>query len=151
MHGTVQTNPLKPVTYMARARINSIFVIGIGLWLSGAAWLLLHYFMLRQTDFGPQHDPLEHWSIVAHGAFAFAAIWIFGLLWGTHIVKRWKAKRHRWSGSLLFAFLALLVVSGYLLYYVGDDQLRELTSKVHWIVGLGLPLPFVLHWLVRMR
>lgn len=151
MHGTAETKPAPQIAYMARTRINGIFVIGLGLVLTGASWLLLHYFMVRQTEFGPTRDPLEHWSLVAHGAFAFAALWMFGLLWGTHIVRRWKAKRHRWSGSLLFAFVALLCVSGYLLYYVGGDESRELISKVHWIVGLALPLPFVMHWLLRMR
>jgi len=151
MHGTVETKPKAPVTYMARTRINAILLIGAGLWLTGAAWLLLHFFMVRETDFGPARDPLEHWSIVAHGAFAFAALWLFGVLWGTHITKRWKAKRHRWSGGLLFLFLATLSLSGYLLYYVGDDAAREFISKGHWIIGLASPLPFLLHWLVRMR
>jgi len=151
MHGSIQTKPAAPTSDMKRARINAIFVIGGGLWLTGVAWLLLHFFMVRQTDFGPSRDPLEHWSIVAHGAFAFAALWMFGVLWGTHITKRWKAKRHRRTGGLLFLIVAALSVTGYLLYYVGDDAVRELIAKSHWIIGLALPLPFLLHWLIRMR
>lgn len=145
MHAPVQTK------YLTSARIKAIFVIGAGLWLTGGVWLLLHHFMMRQTDYGPAPDPLERWSLVAHGAFAFASLWMFGLLWGAHIVKRWKAKRHRLSGGLMFVALAALMVSGYLLYYVGDDGWRALIGKGHWIIGLALPLPFALHWIVRAR
>ena len=123
----------------------SVYAIGLGLWATGAIWLLLHYFFAQETPFGPSPHPLEFWSRAAHGAFGFAALWLFGMLWGTHVVDGWRSLRRRWSGSAMFAIFAWLVVSGYLLYYLGGEQTLLLTTVLHWAVGLLCPLPFLLH------
>jgi len=46
-------------------------------------------------------------------------------------------------GIALCAVLAVLVVSSYMLYYVGDEALREWSSLTHWAIGLGLPGVFL--------
>ncbi len=125
-------------------RRRALYVIGIGVWLTGGLWLIFHYFLVRQGEFGPVENPLEPWWLKLHGAFAFAALWIFGLLWGIHITKFWKHQRRRWSGGILAGIFSLLILSGYLLYYVGDDTARPLISVVHW--GIGLASPFLLVW-----
>lgn len=128
-----------------------IYGVGVGLWTSGVLWLLFHYFMMRNTEFGPAPSAFEPWWLAIHAGFGFAAVWLMGLLWGVHIVGGWKMRRHRVSGSTLLAFLVWLVASGYLLYYLGGDQTRALVSLAHWTAGLALPLPFLVHWLVRNR
>ena len=55
-------------------------------------------------------------------AFAFAAIWTFGLLWGVHVIKGWSGERRRLSGGLLAGLLMWLIFSGYLLYYVNTTR-----------------------------
>jgi hypothetical protein len=129
----------------------SVYAVCFGVWASGALWLLLHYFFIEQTDFGLTHHPLEHWSLVAHGAFAFASLWLVGFLWGTHVVKRWRLRRHRKTGGVLFGVMCLLILTGYLLYYLSSDEWRASTSYVHWIIGLGMPLALLAHWLIRGR
>ena len=62
------------------------------------------------------------------------AVWVFGLLWGIHIAKLWPHKRRRSSGGVLTGIFALLILSGYLLYYVGDDNIRPMISALHWVV-----------------
>lgn len=121
-------------------------VVGSGLWLSGVLWLVFHYFLQRQTDFGPHPHPLEFWWRAAHGLFGFAAVWTFGLLWGRHVVEAWTLGRHRRSGGSLVAVLVLMSLSGYLLYYLGGDRMIATVSMIHW--GLGILLPF-LFWLHR--
>jgi len=120
-------------------------------WATGAVWLLCHYFFMRHTDFGDTHLPLEHWSLVAHGALAFASLWLMGHLWGAHVVKRWKLGRHRKTGGFLFAVMSLLIISGYLLYYLSSDELRAPTGVIHWAIGLVMPLALLAHWLIRAR
>jgi hypothetical protein len=68
--------------------------IGLGVWISGAAWLLVHYSLNRQDALSI--SPAEPWSPKVHGAFAFLAVW---------------------SGGALIGGLLLLIVSGYFLYY----------------------------------
>jgi hypothetical protein len=128
----------------------ALYIVGIGVWLSGGLWLLYHYFFERQGEFGPTANPLEPWWLKLHGAFAFAAVWVFGLLWGVHITKAWPRKRRRWSGGALTGVFALLIVSGYLLYYIGDDKVRPIVSVLHWGIGLACPVFFLFHRL-RLR
>ena len=127
------------------------YIVAAGLWVSGALWLVFHHFMMRKTAFGPSPDPLEHWWLVAHGAFAFASLWTLGLLWNVHIVRRWVANRHRLSGGVLLGATLVLMVTGYLLYYVGGDRSRAVIGLIHWGLGLLALLPFLIHWIVRER
>ena len=122
---------------------------GLGLWLTGLAWLGLHYFGVRQGEFGAEHSPLEAWSLRAHGAFAFLALWTLGLLWGVHVVNGWRLDRRRWTGSVLLGVFGLLILSGYLLYYAGEDSVRPMVSVIHWAVGLLVLLAYLAHRLFR--
>ncbi len=134
---------------LGRRRRWAFYIVGIGVWLTGALWLLFHYFFVTQGEFGPTTNPLEPWWLKLHGAFAFAAVWIFGLLWGIHITKLLPTQRKRWSGSALTGVFALLIVSGYLLYYVGDDRFRPMISLLHWVIGLASPVALLGHRLKR--
>jgi hypothetical protein len=130
---------------LSRARRWAVYAVGAGIWLTGALWLLFHDFLASNGPFGPTPHPLEFWSRATHGAFGFASLWVFGMLWGAHVVEGWRSRRRRWSGSLAFGLFAWLVVSGYLLYYLGNDGLISAISLLHWSVGLATPLPFLLH------
>jgi hypothetical protein len=134
---------------LSRTRRLGIYGVGVGLWLSGALWLLFHYFLQVEGPFGSRPHGLEAWWLRLHGAFGFASLWLLGLLWGAHIAHAWSTRRKRWSGSLLLAGLAWLVVSGYLLYYLGDDALRADAALLHWTFGLACPAIFLTHRLAR--
>jgi hypothetical protein len=118
--------------------------VGAGLWLTGALWLCFHYLLKRQGWLGVVH-PLETSWLRVHAAFAFAAIWTFGFLWGTHVVPGWWIRRRVRSGVTLVAVAAWLMVSAYLLYYLGDEDQRFVVSVLHWSVGLGCPVIFLAH------
>jgi hypothetical protein len=137
--------PRRGPTRLSQARRLGIYAVGIGVWLSGVLWLLFHYFMMRPGEFGPSPDPLEPWWLKFHGAFAFAAIWGFGLLWGVHVVNGWSGGRRRRSGGALVGLLGWLIVSGYLLYYLGDDHVRSIASILHWSLGLAVPIAYWVH------
>jgi hypothetical protein len=123
--------------------------IGLGVWISGAVWLLVHYWLNPQDAASLSVSPAEPWSLKVHGAFAFLAVWTGGLMWGLHIVKAWRRRQHRWSGGTLIGALLLLIVSGYFLYYVGDERSRQILSLTHWILGLFLPLAYLVHRLAK--
>ena len=143
--GTPSYAPIK----LARRRRIAIQWVLSGLWSSGALWLPLHYFLTQKARFGTVPHPLEPWTLKLHGAFAFAALWCGGLLWGMHIVGGWRSGRRRWTGIALSALGVLLIASGYLLYYAGDEDLRAVTSIVHWGIGLGAPIAFLAHRLFK--
>lgn len=136
---------------LGKGRRIALYVICLGVWVSGGLWLLFHYFLAKQGEFGPTANPVEPWWLKLHGAFSFAALWLFGLLWGIHITKLWPHRRSRWSGGGLTGIFALLVVTGYLLYYVADDRARSFISALHWVIGLLSPLVFCWHLRRRTR
>jgi hypothetical protein len=138
------TEPKEPLA-VGRARRVGIYVVGGGLWLSGGLWLLFHYFMQSRGEFAPAPHPLEPWWLKLHGAFALGAIWVFGLLWGLHVAPGWAGTKRRQSGGALVGLILWLTLSGYLLYYLGHEQLRGITSLLHWSLGLLIPALFCLH------
>ena len=80
-----------------------------------------------------------------HGAAAMAGLIVYGSLLPVHIRRAWSIRRNIVLGVGLVAFMLLLTVTGYLLYYSGDENLRPVISAAHWILGLGVPLLLVWH------
>ena len=126
-----------------------INLIGLGVWISGGAWLVVHYWVNAQDGGELFVSPAEPWWLKVHGAFAFLAVWTGGLMWGLHIVRAWHRRRHRWSGGTLIGAVLVLIVSGYFLYYVGDERPRQIISLTHWILGLVLPVAYLTHRLAK--
>lgn len=144
------TEPLRKPA-IGRAGRLSLYAIGGGLWVSGGLWLLFHYFVQSPGDFAAGPHPLETWWLRFHGAFAFAAIWVFGFLWSVHVAPGWADGERRRSGGLMVGLFLWLILSGYLLYYLGHERLRSFTSLLHWSLGLLLPFAFIFHRLVAGR
>lgn len=112
---------------------------------SGILWLVFHYFLMRQGEFGLEPHPLEAWWLRLHGAAAFVMLAFGGLLWGTHARPALLQQRWRVSGIAIVALLAMLAGSGYLLYYASDDTLHNGARLVHWLLGLSLAVPLLVH------
>ncbi|MEO6341749.1 MAG: hypothetical protein ABIO49_01245 [Dokdonella sp.] len=129
---------------MSQRREALVYIILGVLWASGIGWLVFHYFLYQTTEFGLLPHPLETWWLRLHGAAAFATLWLIGLLWAIHLVPAWKARR-RTSGIVLGVLLAVLVLSGYLLYYASGDDARVAIALLHWIIGAALPLAVLPH------
>ena len=69
-----------------------------------------------------------------------------------HIKPGWRQERQRPSGVLLLTVCVILILTGWGLYYVGGDELRNWISISHSILGVLLPLVIFLHvWSVRHR
>jgi hypothetical protein len=137
-------NPRGPALLSRRRRWLTYLVLG-GLWTTGAAWVVLRYGFERAGEFGATPHPLQPWALRAHALFAFAAIWLGGLIWAVHVVPNWRRDHRRMSGIVSIAALLVLVGSGYLLYYVADERWRFATSTLHWLLGLVAFVPFVVH------
>ena len=65
-----------------------------------------------------------------------------------HMRKGWKSRKNRTSGLTLVLVILFLVVTGYGLYYAGDEQLRSLISQWHAWIGLGIVLLLPAHILI---
>jgi hypothetical protein len=115
------------------------------LFVSGVAWLILHYFVHVNGDFGPTAHPLEPWCLKVHGAVALIFVAILGSLVRGHIRLGWRMGVNRPSGSTVLGANAFLIASGWALYYVGGEPLRAWASRGHWVVGVALPALTAVH------
>jgi hypothetical protein len=129
------------------------FVYGtfVAVWATGILWLVFHYFLQRQGEFGAEPHALEAWWLRLHGAAAFFALWLGGVVWIAHVRHGLARPKRRVSGVALIAMFSVLAASGYLLYYAGDDALRDAVRLVHWLVGLTAIVPFLVHSLRARR
>lgn len=131
--------------FLTRRQKYAVYGICALLWISGAIWLPVHYLLRQQGPFGDVPNPAEHWLIVAHGAGAFAALWLGGWLWRAHVTPWRRAGMRRNSGNALLWVGGGLIVSGWLLYYAAGDSLRAAVSLAHWSVGLAAAPALLAH------
>jgi hypothetical protein len=113
--------------------------------VSGIIWLVLHYFFAASGEYGPQIHPLEPWMLRLHGAAAMAGLIVYGSLLPVHVRRAWSIRRNVVLGIGLGSVMLLLTITGYLLYYAGDENTRPFISAGHWIVGLAVPVLLVWH------
>jgi hypothetical protein len=122
------------------------------LWTTGVLWLVFHFFVEVEGEFGPQPHWLESWWLSLHGLFVFIGLLVIGPLFVLHAPRGWKTRRSRRLGVTLIALLGWLVLTGYGLYYFSDLLPPDMLSTLHWIAGLPAPLALVSHvWTGRRR
>jgi len=119
------------------------------LWFTGMVWLGLHYFGQTEGEFGPELSPLEPWMLRAHGLFMVFMLVGLGSLLVAHIPLGWRDRGQRPAAIALTSLFLFLIITGYALYYVGTVELRDLTSLLHWIAGI--PVPLIFWWHYRRR
>jgi len=135
--------------HLSRPFQAAVYVSSGALLLTGAGWMFAH----ARTD-------EQEWASIPpllmkiHGGAAMLALLVLGAL-VTHIRRAWKANTNRLSGALLIALNAFLIVTGYGLYYAGDEGLRAWLSRWHAWIGLGtfilLPAHVIAGWIIIRR
>lgn len=123
----------------------SIYAVMGALAGSGVLWLLFHFCLRTQTQWGVAPHPLERWWLRLHGLAAMLTLLALGSLISTHIRPAWLHSRNRLSGPSLAVLLALPIATGYALYYFGGEQARPLISVVHWLLGLAVVALLLVH------
>jgi hypothetical protein len=119
----------------------SLYATGLALLASGAAWLYVRYGFPEASR---PRDALTV-SMRIHGAAAMGALALIGAVTALHVKAAWLERRNIASGVLLATTLLVLSLTGYLLYYLGDEGLRAQASAAHWMLGIGVPLALWWH------
>jgi hypothetical protein len=131
---------------LSRRHRATLYFIGGLLFITGAAWVRLH-----QMDVHGQASEglrtLKRWLMETHGLAAVGFVLLLGTLLPGHVRRGWRARRNRANGVFFLTAMAFLTLSGYLLYYLGDESWRQAASRFH--LWLGLAAPFLLFWHIR--
>jgi 4-amino-4-deoxy-L-arabinose transferase-like glycosyltransferase len=112
--------------------------------ITGVMYLLGHQFQIRRSMLG------THSVLAAHGITAMLATLAIGSVLPFHIKAGYKSRKQLWSGFSQLGCLAILLVSGALLYY-GPGEIRDFVIDMHWMLGLLFFPIFILHAFSRLR
>jgi hypothetical protein len=113
------------------------------LFLTGAGWLVADW----QKDISGD----EFWQqsvaylLMVHGGAAMVTLLLLGALIPVHVMRAWRSRKNRVSGSGMVTFNAILIVTAFGLYYLGSETLRPWMSWIHIAAGFSLSLLFPLH------
>lgn len=124
-------------------------LIGSGVW-----WLGVHYaasILSGKSDDDYSRLAQEALALKVHGAMAFATLVALGAMSAQHVRRGWALKRNRVMGSLLVAEFTLLVLTGYALYYLVNDNTHGPVSALHWVSGLALAPLLAVHIITGRR
>lgn len=136
----------RPLAFrLERWQRQSLYGLIAALLASGLIWLVAHYFLAVQSEFGVLPHPAEHWAMQIHGALILPLAFLSGSLLLQHIRRAHRAGKNRNSGWSMLALLGWLAFSGYGLYYLASDASRLYWSVPHWLTGLLLAPALWLH------
>jgi hypothetical protein len=118
--------------------------------ITGLAWAFVHYFG-DAAGFDSRAALAFNASMMKlHGGAAMAALIVIGALLPHHVPGGWTAKLNRKSGLTTLVVASMLVLTGYLLYYTGDETYRASASYVHLGAGLVFAVFLAFHVLNRL-
>jgi hypothetical protein len=119
----------------------SLYGATVLLLASGLTWLVARY--LSHARWLPAG--LATTSMQIHGAASMAMLVFTGSAVALHAPAGWRDRKNRGSGIAVSAALIIITVTGYCLYYLGDDSARAIASFSHWLLGLAVLPLFLWH------
>lgn len=126
-------------------RISAVLLVALAaLWVSGVAWLLLHYVWATPGEFGVIRHPMEAPVLLAHGLIALLTLFVLGWFAGRHTGAATSGRRVA-SGWLLTGLTGLLVVAGCAQLFLTSAAWQSGSAVVHEILGVALLLPLWAH------
>jgi cation transport ATPase len=152
MSRRVQRSDVRTVSRIAARRPELwLYATGTLLWASGLGWLASHYLVSSRDAFMELSHPWDAAWLRLHGAAMLAFLVALGALLPTHIAPAWRRRTNRRSGLVMLIVVAVLALTGYGLYYAGDERLRPWISTIHWGVGVCAVLALLAHRVLGRR
>jgi cytochrome c biogenesis protein CcdA len=117
--------------------------------LTGAGWLV--------ADWQKDISSAEIWQqtvaymLMVHGGAAMVVLLMLGALIPLHVLRAWRSRKNRVSGSLMVTFNTVLIVTAFGLYYLGSEMVRPWMSWIHIAAGVCLALWLPVHIVLGRR
>ncbi len=136
---------------MPRGQRAAVYLsVGV-LWISGCAWLYLDQFAAQRGPFGSTPHPLEPPLLLMHGVAAVASLYLFGWIGARHALRWWVGGLRRMSGGTLAAVVALLILTGFALFFLSSDAWQRYAAGAHDVLGIAVTLFAIQHWFFGRR
>ena len=127
----------------------ALYAVTTVLFLTGVTWWALDW--RGAFDVGSTWRPAGSYLLMTHGGAAMLAMILLGALIPLHLRAAWPSRISRGTGVLMIASHAVLIVTAFGLYYIGQDALRRWTGTVHASIGFGVPALLVVHVMLGRR
>ncbi|MDM7322285.1 MAG: hypothetical protein P3W87_003170, partial [Gammaproteobacteria bacterium] len=85
------------------------------------------------------------WVAALHAISFFTTLMLLGALWTVHMRAGWIRRENIFSGILLLVAFGLLVASGLMLYYAGNELAGQIALSIHLLAGFLLPILLFAH------
>lgn len=144
-------HPGRPPRRLSRRHQRWLYLTSSLLLLSGVCWLIAHDLLPARADLPGAPRASEVWWMRLHGAALIGFLVAFGALLPGHVADGWRRRTNRGSGSVMIGVVSLLGLTGYGLYYLGDDTVRAWVSALHWAVGLASAAALLTHVVLGRR
>ncbi len=120
---------------------------------SGAVYLWMKYFMVSDEPYAVINHPLQPLVLKIHILVSPLLVFALGLIALKHVAEhlRRKVKAGRRSGLLLAVSAAPMVVSGYLIQVLTDEQWLRIAALAHIVTGTLFALGAAAHWAAMLR
>jgi magnesium-transporting ATPase (P-type) len=128
---------------LSRGHKFMIYAVSLALFLSGVFWAWIQH-LDEAGKAGEGLRQAKTWLIEIHGFSAMVFVLLFGTLLASHVRRAWHARKNRNNGVFFLTSVGLLTLSGYALYYVGNENWRNTVSDFH--LWLGIAAPTFLFW-----
>ena len=131
-----------------RRTLYALFTVS---WVTGTAFFSLSRWFMVEGDFGPEKHPWQFPVLMAHGASAFLVMFFFGFIMASHVPITWKLKQIRTIGIILVSCVVFQMISAYLLYYLANEEIRDVVANLHALIGFLLPVVLTIHIIHALR
>ena len=125
---------------LLRGSFTILYAVGILYWIS-RAWFRV------SGEFGePKPHLVERLTGPLHLLAATFFVFVLGLVWSQHIRVSLRVRQHRVSGWLFLILISVLILTGTVFVYFGQNTWTSLLELAHPILGAVLLPLLVLHW-----
>lgn len=129
---------------LRRGHRRLLYAVSLSLFLSGTGWAWIQHL----DRYGRASDSLLRLKtklIAIHGFSAMFFVLLLGTLLASHVRRAWQGRKNRANGVFFLTVVILLTLSGYALYYLGNESLRNANSQFHLWLGMLAPVLLVWH------
>jgi hypothetical protein len=129
---------------LSRRHRLTLYCVSLLLFISGAAWAWARH-LDEAGHASSTFQELKPSFLTVHGISAVAFMLLLGTLLPGHVCRSWLARKNRANGASFLTATSFLTLSGYALYYLGDEAWRNAASGFHLWLGLAAPVFLFLH------
>lgn len=128
-----------------------IFIVLGMSWISGVTFFIFNNWIIIDGEFGPEKHSLQNPILQIHGFAAFLMIITYGFLIASHVNHSWKVKPLRIWGIIMLVMETLMIITAYILYYIGNPDHHEIVGYIHAAIGFLLPIVLTTHIIIGIK